>query len=132
MTIQARHYTNEGGACAIRDKKGIQEQKNIKILKTKWPKAIFDHRTRVNEVNLRWKKENNVKDDEDDDDAEPGKAMKAMKAPGGNRVISKKELTKKVAKAVTKKEVVKAMKAVIKAVKKPVNKKPTTSSKAND
>mmetsp|Transcript_93836 Transcript_93836/g.247830 ORF Transcript_93836/g.247830 Transcript_93836/m.247830 type:complete len:573 (-) Transcript_93836:48-1766(-) len=33
MTIAAKHQTNAGGACAIRDKKGLEEQKNIAILK---------------------------------------------------------------------------------------------------
>lgn len=69
MTIAARHYTNEGGACSVRDAKGIQERKNMAILMTKWPDAIFHHRTRKNEVNLRWKK-CNTEDDDDDSSAE--------------------------------------------------------------
>jgi len=32
---------------------GFQEQKNIAILKRKWPRAIRDHHTRKNEVNFR-------------------------------------------------------------------------------
>eukprot|EP00931_Biecheleriopsis_adriatica_P017367 TRINITY_DN12492_c0_g1_i1.p1 TRINITY_DN12492_c0_g1~~TRINITY_DN12492_c0_g1_i1.p1 ORF type:complete len:573 (+),score=126.73 TRINITY_DN12492_c0_g1_i1:76-1794(+) len=55
LTISARHYSNEGGACSVRDAKGIQERKNISILMQKWPNAIFHHTTRQNEVNLRWK-----------------------------------------------------------------------------
>lgn len=56
MTINAKHYSNEGGACSNRDKKGLEEQKNMKILYKKWPQAIFPHRSRKNEVRLAWPK----------------------------------------------------------------------------
>jgi len=60
MTISARHYSNQGGACSNRDAKGIQERKNVAILMHKWPLAIFHHRTRTNEVNLRWTEHKNA------------------------------------------------------------------------
>merc|ERR1711971_21200 len=55
MTISAKHYSNEGGACSNRDGNGVEERKNIAILMKKWPNAICHHTTRKNEVNLRWK-----------------------------------------------------------------------------
>mmetsp|Transcript_99786 Transcript_99786/g.182979 ORF Transcript_99786/g.182979 Transcript_99786/m.182979 type:complete len:555 (+) Transcript_99786:85-1749(+) len=54
MTIQAKHQTNAGGACSIRDKKGREEEKNIMILMNRWPRAIRRHTTRAHEVQLQW------------------------------------------------------------------------------
>jgi len=85
LCVAAKHYSNEGGACAIRDAKGRQEQKNIAILKNKWPNAIFDHGTRKNEVKLRWKAsgDDDASDDEDEEGKGKegkGKALKSKKA----------------------------------------------------
>eukprot|EP00927_Polykrikos_kofoidii_P043737 TRINITY_DN3781_c0_g1_i2.p1 TRINITY_DN3781_c0_g1~~TRINITY_DN3781_c0_g1_i2.p1 ORF type:complete len:569 (-),score=95.92 TRINITY_DN3781_c0_g1_i2:347-2053(-) len=63
MTVAARHYSNEGGACSNRDAQGVQERKNIDILLQKWPSSIFRHPRRKNEVVIRWK-------DRPDDDEE--------------------------------------------------------------
>merc|ERR1712232_1441722 len=63
MTIAAKHYSNEGGACSNRDAKGVQERKNIAVLMRKWPNAIFSHTTRQNEVNLRWKERREEEDE---------------------------------------------------------------------
>lgn len=52
MVLDVAHYTNVGGAVSIRT--ALQEQKNIKILRKKWPKAIRKHPTRENEVVLAW------------------------------------------------------------------------------
>lgn len=53
MVLDVAHYTNVGGAVSIRTAE--QEEKNIKILKQKWPQAIRKHPTRKNEVVLSWK-----------------------------------------------------------------------------
>lgn len=55
MTVMAKHQTNAGGACSVRDPKGLAEQRNIAILRQKWPGVFSDHPTRKNEVVLRWK-----------------------------------------------------------------------------
>jgi len=54
MTIAAKHQTNPGGAVAQRDKKGREEDRNIDILRQKWPRAFHAHPTRKHEVVLRW------------------------------------------------------------------------------
>lgn len=55
MTVTAKHQTNAGGACSVRDTKGLAEQRNISILRQKWPGVFANHPTRKNEVVLRWK-----------------------------------------------------------------------------
>mmetsp|Transcript_87266 Transcript_87266/g.138450 ORF Transcript_87266/g.138450 Transcript_87266/m.138450 type:complete len:620 (+) Transcript_87266:81-1940(+) len=60
MTLRVKHYDNSGGACTNRDGKGKEEQKNIAILKRKWPRAIRDHHTRKNEVILSWPSNNDA------------------------------------------------------------------------
>merc|ERR1712187_113569 len=52
MVLDVAHYTNAGGAVSIRN--ASEEQKNIKILRKKWPKAIRLHPIRENEVVLQW------------------------------------------------------------------------------
>lgn len=52
MVLDVAHYTNVGGAVSIRN--AAEEQKNIKILRKKWPHAIRKHPTRENEVVLQW------------------------------------------------------------------------------
>lgn len=54
MTISAKHRTNDGGAVSVRDSR--EEQRNIAILRSKWPKAIRSHTTRKDEVILQWPK----------------------------------------------------------------------------
>merc|ERR1719458_2268955 len=53
MLLDVAHYTNAGGAVSIRN--AVEEQRNIKILRKKWPKAIRTHPTRKNEVILQWR-----------------------------------------------------------------------------
>jgi hypothetical protein len=55
MTLNVKHYSNHGGACSNRDKKGEEEKKNIAILKRKWPGSFSANPKRQNEVILRWK-----------------------------------------------------------------------------
>jgi len=54
MIIQAKHETNAGGACSIRDPDGERERYNINILQQKWPGVFTAHPTRSNQVVLRW------------------------------------------------------------------------------
>lgn len=54
LVIQAKHETNAGGACSVRDSAGERERENIRILQRKWPGAILAHPTRANQVVLRW------------------------------------------------------------------------------
>lgn len=90
MTLRVKHYSNSGGACSNRDKKGKEEQRNIGILKKKWPRAIRDHPTRQNEVVLQWPADNEAERPISRSSrrvrkvalkkAPKAKAMKAMKA----------------------------------------------------
>jgi len=66
MTVHAKHYSNAGGACVNRDKKGIEEQKNIDILNRKWPNAFIPNWKRKNEVLMRWKKGKNGENEDND------------------------------------------------------------------
>lgn len=54
MLLFAKHETNAGGACSIRDAQGQREQENIAILRSKYPGAFYDHPTRPNQVVLKW------------------------------------------------------------------------------
>merc|ERR1712028_164010 len=56
MTLVVKHYSNSGGAVATRDKKGVEERKNIAILQKKWPRVFSANPKRKNEVVMRWKK----------------------------------------------------------------------------
>jgi len=53
MTVAAKHHA-PGGAESMRDKKGLEEQRNIAILQRKWPGAFRAHPKRKNEVVLQW------------------------------------------------------------------------------
>merc|ERR1712159_890865 len=66
MTLCVKHYANAGGACTNRDKKGQEEQRNIAILKRKWPGYFRKHPRRKNEVVLQIKKNLNGKVTDDD------------------------------------------------------------------
>lgn len=88
MTIAARHYSNDGGACSLRDAKGVQERKNIAILMKKWPNAIFNHTTRQNEVNLRWK---GSKEEESSAGSSSGSPGSARKRTAAMKTITKKK-----------------------------------------
>eukprot|EP00939_MAST-03C_sp_MAST-3C-sp1_P002639 g2639.t1 len=52
--ISAKHYTNSGGAVAVRNDE--KEQYNIAVLRHKWPGVFPQHATRgPNEVRMAWK-----------------------------------------------------------------------------
>lgn len=70
MTLNVKHYSNTGGACTNRDKKGEEERRNIAILQGKWPGCFRAHPTRKNEVILSWKKGAKQAFDNDDHDDE--------------------------------------------------------------
>lgn len=77
LTIAAKHQTNDGGAVTQRDKKGKEEDKNIEILKRKWPKAFHKHPHRKHEVVMRWP--GSLLQGEDEDDEERSGARKVKK-----------------------------------------------------
>jgi len=52
MVLTVKHYSNAGGAVSVRNV--VEEQRNIQILRKKWPRAIRLHPTRENEVVLQW------------------------------------------------------------------------------
>jgi len=88
MTLTVKHYSNSGGACSNRDKKGKEEQRNIGILMDKWPRALRFNPKRTNEVIMSWPT---------DDDAE-GKHHERRKPsqrpgtgkPGKTKAVAKK------------------------------------------
>lgn len=93
MTLTVKHYSNCGGAVATRDSKGVEEQRNIAILKSKWPGCFHKHPKRKNEVVLRWKA--TAEESEDDDDIDegqqnPNRTSKSKKAASASRKESKK------------------------------------------
>lgn len=107
LTLNVKHYANVGGACSNRDSKGTEEQRNIAILKTKWPGAFSANPKRKNEVILRWKAGGAAmaagdehKDDADDDDeldvpsSMPGNqrslATTAKKSSGKKSILGQK------------------------------------------
>merc|ERR1712232_1126346 len=68
MTLNVKHYSNSGGACSNRDKKGREERRDIAILNRKWPKVFTPNWKRKGEVIMRWKRD--LAEGEDDDEAE--------------------------------------------------------------
>eukprot|EP00435_Cladocopium_sp_Y103_P073434 s40_g43.t1 len=101
MTLRVKHYDNSGGACTNRDGKGKEEQKNIAILKRKWPRAIRDHHKRQNEVILSWPSNN---------DAEGLETPTARTRPSRAKKSDKKS-SKKVMKVAMKRKPTKSSKA---------------------
>merc|ERR1712066_993718 len=72
MTLNVKHYDNGGGACALRDKKGKEEKRNIEILQTKWPGVFRPNPKRRNEVIMRGKKAGgDIAEEEDEHDDSP-------------------------------------------------------------
>mmetsp|Transcript_11236 Transcript_11236/g.21198 ORF Transcript_11236/g.21198 Transcript_11236/m.21198 type:complete len:883 (-) Transcript_11236:120-2768(-) len=64
LCVYAKHETNAGGACSIRDSQGERERENIKILMDKYPGAFRENPKRPNQVvfmwggHLKWLREN--------------------------------------------------------------------------
>jgi len=57
MFLSVKHSKNEGGAVATRDKKGLKEKANIKILESKWPGVFKLNKNRKDadtEVKMNW------------------------------------------------------------------------------
>merc|ERR1712187_808593 len=55
LMVFAKHETNSGGACSIRDTQGQRERDNIAILHEKYPGAFRDNPKRPNQVVLQWR-----------------------------------------------------------------------------
>lgn len=89
LTLNVKHYANSGGAVSNRDSKGLEEQRNIAILKEKWPGCFMDNWKRKNEVIMRWK--GAPSDDDDEDAADSGR--KASHKSSVKKSILKKKPT---------------------------------------
>lgn len=63
--VGAEHYTNKGGAVAVRTTE--REAANIAHLRAKWP-GVFINQKRENEVILRWQFHKQKEDEEDSED----------------------------------------------------------------
>merc|ERR1719282_380038 len=88
LTLNVKHYDNGGGACSNRDKKGLEEQKNISILSNKWPGCFSANPKRRNEVIMRWK---NLPDEDDDgEDVGEGGKGRNISRPKVRQTIVKK------------------------------------------
>eukprot|EP00932_Pfiesteria_piscicida_P016883 SRR837773.3788.p1 GENE.SRR837773.3788~~SRR837773.3788.p1 ORF type:complete len:446 (-),score=102.90 SRR837773.3788:44-1306(-) len=85
LTICAKHATNPGGAVAQRDRKGQEEERNIEILMSKWPRCFRRNPKRKHEVILRWPGA-----EVQDEDAAAGAA--SVKG-GSHKVLAKKVKT---------------------------------------
>eukprot|EP00940_MAST-03C_sp_MAST-3C-sp2_P001969 g1969.t1 len=76
--VKARHYKNAGGAVAVRNDE--TEQRNISILKRKWPGVFRDHKRRgANEVRMDWRSRYMV-------DAASGKMSQRVRLPRSERL----------------------------------------------
>merc|ERR1719330_276645 len=54
LMVFAKHETNAGGACSVRDAQGERERENIQILQEKYPGAFKLNPKRPNQVVLLW------------------------------------------------------------------------------
>lgn len=54
LMVFAKHETNAGGACSVRDAQGERERENIRILQEKYPGAFKLNPKRPNQVVLMW------------------------------------------------------------------------------
>ena len=96
MTLSVKHYSNSGGACTNRDKKGLEEQRNIAILHGKWPGCFRSNPRRKNEVIMRWKTAGSSNDNDDDEEDERHTSSRTATVPqkaapkkGGATVVKK-------------------------------------------
>jgi len=104
MTLNVKHYSNNGGAVSTRDSKGVEERRNIDVLNRKWPRCFRPNPKRKNEVIMRWKGSTDADDEEEGDGS--GKQMPkksaAHKAQGSGKktasgpvAVKKKAMVKK-------------------------------------
>jgi len=93
MTLSVKHYSNAGGAVTVRDKKGLEEQRNVAILHRKWPGCFRANPKRKNEVIMKWKTAKVTNDNDDDTDDEDNKKQsskrKAMPNKGSKSSVKK-------------------------------------------
>jgi len=100
LTIHAKHQTNAGGACSYRDKKGVEERKNIEILQRKYPGVFRMNPKRANEVVLQWPGGESVTEHEGKLPSSEVASQVASKVPSKvpSKVASKKVATTKPVK----------------------------------
>merc|ERR1719330_469212 len=55
LMVFAKHETNAGGACSVRDAQGERERENIRILQDKYPGAFYVNPRRPNQIILKWR-----------------------------------------------------------------------------
>lgn len=92
MTLMVKHYSNSGGACSMRDKKGQEEQRNIAILNEKWPGCFRLNPKRKNEVIMRrWKGTNTEGDDEEEGDEAEGDSTQVNQKMRPQKTIAKRK-----------------------------------------
>lgn len=80
MTLNVKHYDNAGGACSNRDKKGLEEKRNIAILCRKWPKVFSPNPKRKGEVIMRWKHDEKTTTDKAHDGLDSGTSKKRARS----------------------------------------------------
>lgn len=107
MTLNVKHYSNAGGACTNRDKKGLEERRNIDILHRKWPGAFRRHPRRHNEVILQLSRGRLSGgcggDGDDEEDADGGEEKKtASPSKGGRAERAKKQQLGRVRRTIAK------------------------------
>eukprot|EP00746_Dinoflagellata_sp_MGD_P164630 gnl/MRDRNA2_/MRDRNA2_93357_c0_seq1.p1 gnl/MRDRNA2_/MRDRNA2_93357_c0~~gnl/MRDRNA2_/MRDRNA2_93357_c0_seq1.p1 ORF type:complete len:602 (-),score=122.91 gnl/MRDRNA2_/MRDRNA2_93357_c0_seq1:111-1916(-) len=133
MTCSVKHETNAGGACTIRDKKGLKEIENMRILMEKWPRAIRPHTKRNFQVMMSWPEDGEAKRQ----DATPSATSRWLEAHPAKKESStnqnrntKKAVIKKIGKAkVLKGPQAKVIKKVIKKSNKTTTLKKATPKK---
>jgi len=93
MTMNVKHYANNGGACTNRDKKGMEERRNVAILKKKWPGMFRDNPKRNNEVIMRWKRSGDDDAEDDVDEVDEAVASKKSAKKSAMKVAKVKKTT---------------------------------------
>jgi len=96
MTLNVKHYSNCGGAVAVRNSE--EEKRNIAILNHKWPGVFRLNPKRRNEVIMRWKATSGDAEGEDFHEETSTSATPKRKNAIG-KVSVKKTVTKSVKKS---------------------------------
>jgi len=99
MTLTVKHYSNVGGAVAVRN--SPEEQRNIAILHSKWPGVFRNNPKRKNEVIMRWKADSSERSDGMFDDDEDGSSTSAKGSKATPSFKKAKAVVKKIMKPKT-------------------------------
>jgi len=99
MTLTVKHYSNVGGAVAVRN--SPEEQRNIAILHSKWPGVFRNNPKRKNEVIMRWKADSSERSDGTFDDDEDGSSTSAKGSKATPSFKKAKAVVKKIMKPKT-------------------------------